>query len=309
MPFMPRLQSKSFASPDDVQTMPGMHVEMVGLDDTTVGHCKFEPGWRWSTDMAPLLGTSSCPMRHVGYTISGSLHVVMDDGQTLEIQPGTVFEIPAGHDKWVTGDDVWECIEWGASGRAMQAVLKDEGSRALATVMFTDIVESTTTLERIGDKAWHALLLRHNARLREDLNVYRGREVKTTGDGILAVFDSATRAVRCAAAMTRSARDMDLHLRVGVHTGEVEFSGGDARGIAVHAAARILSLAGPDEVLMSSTTSELLEGSGLQLEDAGMHELKGLSGRRQVFRLVELARDAGFSPLDVDGGLPTTRQG
>ena len=87
--------------------------------------------------------------------------------------------------------------------------------------------------------------------------------------------------------MTRSARDMDLHLRVGVHTGEVEFSGGDARGIAVHAAARILALAGPDEVLVSSTTSELLEGSGLQLEDAGTHELKGLSGKRQVYRSVE----------------------
>ena len=89
--------------------------------------------------------------------------------------------------------------------------------------------------------------------------------------------------------MTRSARSMQLHIRVGVHTGEVEFSGGDARGIAVHAAARIVALAGTDEVLVSSTTSELLEGSGLTLEDAGTHELKGLSGRRQVFRLVEAA--------------------
>jgi class 3 adenylate cyclase len=112
--------------------------------------------------------------------------------------------------------------------------------------------------------------------------------VKTTGDGFLAIFDSATRAVRCAAAMTRSARGLELHIRVGVHTGEVEFSGGDARGIAVHAAARILSLAGPDEVLVSSTTSELLEGSGLILEDAGTHELKGISGARHVFRLVDV---------------------
>jgi class 3 adenylate cyclase len=88
--------------------------------------------------------------------------------------------------------------------------------------------------------------------------------------------------------MTRSARGLELHIRVGVHTGEVEFSGGDARGIAVHAAARILSLAGPDEVLVSSTTSELLEGSGLILEDAGTHELKGISGARHVFRLVDV---------------------
>lgn len=286
---MPRLQSKNFATPDDVRTMPKVRFETVGLDDATVGHCSFEPGWRWSTDMRPLVGTRTCQIRHLGYTISGAVHIVMDDGETLDIGPGTVFEVPAGHDKWVLGDEPWVSIEWGASGRALGAALHEAGERALATVMFTDIVDSTTTLERIGDEAWHDLLLAHNARLRDELNVYRGREVKTTGDGFLAIFDSATRAVRCAAAMTRSARGMHLHIRVGVHTGEVEFSGGDARGIAVHAAARILALAGPDEVLISSTTSELLEGSGLILEDAGAHELKGFSGTRQVFRLVELA--------------------
>ena len=286
---MPRLQAKSFEQPDDVQAMPGMHVEMVGLEDTTVGHCRFRPGWRWSTEMASVLGTSSCPMRHVGYTMSGSLHVVMDDGQSLDIGPGTVFEIPPGHDKWVVGDDDWECIEWGATGRAMQVVMEDTAQRSLATVVFTDIVDSTRTLERVGDRAWRALLLTHNARLRQELNIYRGREVKTTGDGFLAIFDSPTRAARCAVAMSRAAHAMDLPIRVGVHTGEVEMSGEDARGIAVHAAARILALAGPDEVLVSSTTGELLEGSGLRLEDAGVHELKGLSGQRQLFRLVQAA--------------------
>ena len=128
-------------------------------------------------------------------------------------------------------------------------------------------------------------LVAHNGRIRDELNVYRGREVKTTGDGFLAIFDSATRAVRCAAAVTRSARAVDLRVRVGIHTGEVDISGGDARGIAVHAAARILSVAGPGEVLVSSTTAELLEGSGLLLEDAGTHELKGISGARRLFRL------------------------
>lgn len=286
---MPRLQSKNFATPDDVRTMPKVRFETVGLDDSTVGHCTFEPGWRWSTDVGPLVGTQTCQMRHLGYTISGSVRVVMDDGETLDISAGGVFEVPPGHDKWVLGDEPWVTIEWGASGRALGAALGEAGERTLATVMFTDIVDSTRTLERIGDEAWHDLLLAHNARLRAELNVYRGREVKTTGDGFLAIFDSATRAVRCAAVMTRSARGIDLHIRVGVHTGEVEFSGGDARGIAVHAAARILSLAGPDEVLVSSTTSELLEGSGLILEDAGTHELKGLSGTRHVFRLVGVA--------------------
>ena len=283
---MPRLQTKSFATPDDVRTMPKVRFDTVSLDDATVGHCIFQPGWRWSADLGPVMGMTSCPMRHLGYTMTGSLRVVMDDGEMLDIGPDSVFDIPPGHDKWVLGDEPWVTIEWGGSGRAMgEAQAEPGGVRSLATVMFTDIVDSTATLARVGDAAWRALLRTHDARLREELNVYRGREIKTTGDGFLAVFDSATRAVRCAAAMTRSARAMDLHIRVGVHTGEVETSGGDVRGIAVHAASRIVTLAGPDEVLVSSTTGDLLEGSGLVLEDAGEHELKGLSGTRQVFRL------------------------
>jgi class 3 adenylate cyclase len=266
--------------------MPGMQVEMVGLDDTMVGHCRFEPGWRWSRDMAPVLGTQSCPMRHVGYTIAGSLHVVMDDGQTLDIGPDTVFDIPPGHDKWVVGDEPWVTIEWGASGRALGAALQEAGARSLATVLFTDIVDSTARLQAIGDAGWRDLLAVHNARLREQLNVYRGREVKTTGDGLLAIFDSPTRALRCAVEMTRSVRTIGLEIRAGLHTGEIELVGDDVRGIAVHTAARILALAGPGEVLVSSTTGGLIEGSGIELEAAGAHELKGLPGLRQVFRLV-----------------------
>ncbi len=293
---MPRLQAKTFASPDDVRTMPKVRFATVALDDATVGHCRFEPGWRWSDDLGPAMGATSCPMRHLGYSMSGTIHVVMDDGQTLDIGPDTVFEIPPGHDKWVVGDEAWVTIEWGASGRAVRAALSDVGERSLATVMFTDIVDSTVQLERMGDAAWHDVLAAHNASLREELNVYRGREVKTTGDGILAIFDSATRAVQCAAAMVRSAQALELPIRIGLHTGEVELAGGDVRGIAVHAAARVLALAGPNEVLMSSTTSGLLEGSDLVVEDAGLHELKGLSGLRQVFRLVVKPSPSGAPP-------------
>jgi class 3 adenylate cyclase len=156
----------------------------------------------------------------------------------------------------------------------------------VATVLFTDIVDSTALLQRMGDSASMDLLRRHNISLRDDLNSFRGREVSTTGDGFLAVFDGATRAVRCAAAMTRSARSLGLRIRAAIHTGEVEFVGGDVRGVAVHAAARLPSLAGPDEVLVSSTTRDLIEGSGLVLEDAGTHELKGFAGGRQAFRVV-----------------------
>jgi len=283
---MPRLQAKSFLVPDDVRSMTKVRFETVALDDATVGHCQFEPGWRWSTDMGPVVGVPSCPIRHLGYSMSGVVRVAMDDGQTLDIGPDTVFDIPPGHDKWVVGDEPWVTIEWGASGRALGAALSESGARSLATVLFTDIVDSTARLQAIGDAAWRDLLAAHNGRLREQLNVHRGREVKTTGDGLLAIFDSPTRAVQCAAEMTRSVRAIGLEIRVGVHTGEVELVGDDVRGIAVHTAARVLALAGPGEVLVSATTGGLLEGSGLMLIDAGVHELKGLAGPRQVFRLV-----------------------
>jgi class 3 adenylate cyclase len=283
---MPRLQAKSFAVPDDSRTMTKVRFATVGLDDATVGHCRFEPGWRWSTDMGPMVGVPSCPIRHLGYSMSGAVRVVMDDGQTLDVGPDTVFDIPPGHDKWVIGDEPWVTIEWGASGRALGAALNESGARTLATVLFTDIVDSTARLQLIGDAAWRDLLAAHNARLREQLNVYRGREVKTTGDGLLAIFDSPTRAVRCAVEMTRCVRAIGLEIRVGLHTGEVELVGDDVRGIAVHTAARLLGLAGPSEVLVSATTGGLVEGSGIELEDAGIQELKGLAGTRQVFRLV-----------------------
>jgi class 3 adenylate cyclase len=231
------------------------------------------------------MGVTSCPIRHVGYSVSGTVRVVMDDGQTLDIEPNSVFEIPPGHDKWVVGDEPWVTIDWGATTRAMETALSDAGNRSLATVMFTDIVASTETLQRIGDAAWRDLLAAHNASLRVELSVFRGREVKTTGDGFLAVFDSATRAARCAIAMIGAARSMDLSIRVGINTGEIEVVGEDVRGIAVHTAARLLGLAGSDEVMISSTTRDLLDGTDIATEDAGLHELKGLSGARQVFRL------------------------
>lgn len=284
---MPRAQVKSFANPDEVRDIPSVYYATVHLGEATVGHCRFAPGWRWSVDVGPLFGRTSCPIRHIGYTISGSSRVEMDDGETLDIGADMAFDIPPGHDHWVVGDVPWETIEWGGSGRAVQEALEHSTARVLATVLFTDVVDSTRTLERLGDASWRDLLAAHNARLRMLLNVHGGREVKTTGDGVLAVFDSPTRAVRCARDIVRATRDSDLSVRVGLHTGELERIGEDVSGIAVHVAARLLPLASGDEVLVSSTTRDLVEGSGLVLADAGTHELKGVSGARQVYRLVD----------------------
>jgi class 3 adenylate cyclase len=281
---MPRLQAKPFANPDDTRMLSKTRFATVVLDDATVGHCVFEAGWRWSVDVAPLMGVTSCPVRHLGYSMSGSVRVQMDDGRTVDIGPDTAFDVPPGHDKWVLGDEPWETIEWGGSGRAVGAAIQDLGS-TLATVLFTDIVDSTAKLHELGDRAWHDLLAAHNSRLREAINVHRGREVKTTGDGILAVFDSPARAVRSAEEMVRAARGLGLEIRVGIHTGDLEVVGDDVRGLAVHTAARILGAAAPSEILLSQTTSALIEGSGIALESAGTHELKGLPEPRQLYRI------------------------
>ena len=282
---MPRLQFKSFTTPDEERAFPLGSAQIVTLDETTIGLARWEPGWRWSTHLATIAGTSSCQMHHLGYAVSGRLRVMMDDGQEIEIPPGSVYEIPSGHDANVAGDEPFITLEW-TSAHIVGIGLEGASERVLATVLFTDIVDSTATLQRMGDEAWRSLLNDHNRRMRDLLNRFRGREIVTTGDGFLAVFDSASRAVRCGLAMIGAVRDIGLSIRVGVHTGEVEFVGADARGVAVHAAARVVSRAGADEVLVSSTTRDLLEGSGLMLEDAGSHDLKGLSGSRSLYRVV-----------------------
>jgi class 3 adenylate cyclase len=282
---MPRLRFKTFATPDEVRPLPNGRAEVVSLDESTVARSVFNPGWRWSVDLAPIMGTRSCQVHHLGHAISGVMRVVTDDGDTLDIPPGSIYEIPPGHDAWVVGDEPWVTVEW-TSARIVGIGPEGPGERVLATVLFTDIVDSTARLQELGDVPWQELLRLHNARLRSDVNAFRGREVKTTGDGFLVVFDGATKAVRCAGAMTRSARDLGLAIRVGIHTGEVQFVGEDVLGVAVHAAARVMALAGPGEVLVSSTTRDLLDGSGILLQEAGTHELKGLAGGRLVFRLV-----------------------
>jgi class 3 adenylate cyclase len=281
---VPRLQAKRFEDADETRSVPRASLRVVNLDEVAVGLAVWEPGWRWSIDLRPIAGTDSCENHHLGYAQSGMLEVQTEDGERLVIRGGTVYEIPPRHDAWVVGDEPFVTVEW-TSSRLVGVSPEAGGERVLATVLFTDIVDSTATLERLGDAAWRELLLSHNSRLRSVLNEYRGREVATTGDGFLAVFDGATRAARCGAAMVRAARQLGVRIRVGMHSGEVEFIAGNARGVAVHTAARVLSVAGPDEVVVSETTHGLLEGSGLAFEDAGRHTLKGLSGERQMYRL------------------------
>jgi pimeloyl-ACP methyl ester carboxylesterase len=158
-----------------------------------------------------------------------------------------------------------------------------EINRMLATILFTDIVGSTERAAELGDRRWRALLDRHDAVVRAQLDRFRGRQVRSTGDGVFASFDGAARAVRAAAAVREALRPLDLQVRAGLHTGEVELRGGSPNGIAVHIAARVSELAGAGEVLVSQTVKDLTVGSGLTFESRGAHSLKGVPGEWQLY--------------------------
>jgi class 3 adenylate cyclase len=158
-----------------------------------------------------------------------------------------------------------------------------ELDRVLATVMFTDIVDSTKRAAALGDRMWRATLERHDEIVRQQLSRFRGREVKHTGDGFLATFDGPARAVRCASAIADTMQPIGLAVRGGLHTGEIELKGDDIGGIAVNVAARVAAMAGPNETLVSSTVRDLVAGSGLRFEDRGRHALKGLPEDVQLY--------------------------
>jgi class 3 adenylate cyclase len=158
-----------------------------------------------------------------------------------------------------------------------------EIDRVLATVLLTDIVGSTIKAESLGDRGWRDLLDAHNGAVRKELNRFRGHEVKSLGDGFLATFDGPARAIRCACAIAQAVKPLGIDVRAGLHTGEVEYSDDDVRGIAVHLAARVSALASPGEVLVSRTVRDLVAGSGLRFLERGNHVLKGIQEPMQLF--------------------------
>jgi class 3 adenylate cyclase len=155
--------------------------------------------------------------------------------------------------------------------------------RVLATVLFTDIVDSTRSAAEMGDQTWRRLLDSHDELAKQMVEKHRGTLIKSTGDGILATFDGPGRAVRCALAFETASKQIGLPLRAGLHTGEIEIRGRDIGGIAVHAAARVMAQSNADEVLVSRVVTDLVAGAGLKFSDRGSHELKGLPGRWDLF--------------------------
>ena len=197
--------------------------------------------------------------------------------------------IPGGKYVELPGRNMYHFVEpWRASFQEIaqfltgqQAEVADD--RVLATVLFTDIVNSTRRAAEMGDRDWHALLDAHDAVVRSQLVRFRGREVNTSGDGFLAMFDGPQRAIRCAMAIRDAVQALGIQVRAGLHTGECEIRGDNIGGIGVHIGARVSALAGPNDVLVSSTLRDLVIGSGIEFEERGDYELKGVPGEWRLF--------------------------
>jgi class 3 adenylate cyclase len=276
---------KSFRDPDNTMALDGVAERQVELGDLTVGRQRMEPGWRWSTHVRPHVGGELCQARHVGVVLAGRLGIKLRDGTTFELGADDVFDIPPGHDGYVIGHEAVETIEW-AGSRAFWGTRAGGHGRALATLLFTDLVDSTALANRLGDGAWRTLLSDHFESARTQLERFHGREVKTTGDGLLATFEGPAQALQGAAAIRQAANKQDLHVRAAVHVGEVEVVGSDLRGVAVHEAARIMAEALDDEILVSETTRALALTSGLAFEDRGSRALKGFPGDWRLFAYI-----------------------
>jgi class 3 adenylate cyclase len=203
---------------------------------------------------------------------------------TASVIPGARFvEIPGSEHIpfWTAADPVVEEIRrFTESIRGEEAVL----NRVLATVLFTDIVDSTAQSATMGDHGWRAVQERHDQLVRGQIARYNGREIKTLGDGFLATFDGPARGILCAQAIAKGARGLGIEVRAGLHTGEVSFEGDDVAGLGVAIGARVGAKAAPSEVLVSQTVRDLVAGSGLTFEDAGEHELKGVPDRWRLYR-------------------------
>jgi class 3 adenylate cyclase len=280
--LMTGLNVRSLLKPEETITFPGATQGIVELGDLTVGRFVAQPGWRWSEHVRPEVGGEWCRARHLGVVISGRIHVITEDGTEMEAGPDDAYDIPPGHDAYVVGDEPLVQIEW----QGLRTFVGSRGGirrRRLTTLLFTDLVESTSRAAELGDAAWRELLSRHYDSARNELDRFGGREVKTTGDGILAAFDGPAAALRCAAAIRSAAALHHLQIRAGVHVGEVDLVGTEVEGLAVHEAARIMAAAGPQEILASEITRSLLISSGIDLEDRGLHSLKGLPGENRLF--------------------------
>ena len=275
---------RNFDDPDESVELERLSAKVLSLGGLSLGLDTHQPGWHWKEHVRPLVGTDWCETHHIGYLISGRMAVRLRDGTVLEARGGDAVDLPPGHDAWVMGEEPCVMVTW-MGGTTWLAPLWTLKERVLVTLLFTDIVDSTASAQRLGDQRWRDLLASHNQRTSDAVDRYRGRLIKFTGDGALALFDGAVRAVKCALTCTREAAELGLAIRAGVQTGEVEVINEDVHGLAIHEAQRIMTHADPGEVLVSATTMALARDPLLAFEGQGDVHLRGLDEPIGLYRV------------------------
>jgi class 3 adenylate cyclase len=237
------------------------------------------------TDVRPVLGSIQAPT--LVLRRRGDRHIRAGHAEAVAhaIPNARLVELDGEDNLWFAGntDEVVEHIESFLTGKRTVA----STTRVLSTVLFTDIVDSTKRAAAAGDAAWRATLEAHNALVERQVAAFRGSLVHFTGDGVLVTFDGPARAIQCATAIRDAVHELGLEVRAGLHTGEIELVDDDVAGIAVHLAARIMALAGPDEVYVSGSVPALVLGSGIEFEDRGRHTLKGVPDTWPVFAVID----------------------
>jgi class 3 adenylate cyclase len=278
---MPRRILASFDSSHEVNEGGGVREEVLQLEDMAVARTVHPVGWKWSTDVKPIVGTDLCQHRHVGFVLSGRLVFQLADGSIHRAAEWNAYDVPPGHDSWVEGEAPAVVLEWVGLREWLKPSHRE---RILASLLFTDIVDSTVLASRLGDKVWRARLEAHDAVVRGVLQETRGIEIKTTGDGFLCRFDGVAQGLTAAMRIRERMRTLELEVRQGFHVGEVELRGKDVAGLAVHEAARVAASSGAGEVRVSAIVHSLASGA-FSFEALGARVLKGFEGPRELFLL------------------------
>ena len=276
------LEVRDLGDPEAVVPYPLGETHQVRLAGTVISRIVLQPGWSWLEHAQPQVGTPSCELYHRGVVLGGRFGVRTDDGGEIVIEPNHVYDIRPGHVTWVEGDQEVVMLDWAGGGGF--GVSPEGGARSIATILFTDIVDSSGRAQRGGDVAWQKTVEMHDTVVRSVLLEFGGREMNTAGDSFLVLFDSAERAIRCGLALVAALAAIGIDIRAGVHSGEVVLANDEVHGVAVNVASRVVGAAAPGEVLVSGVTRELAEGArGLTFESRGRHRLKGVEREQELF--------------------------
>jgi class 3 adenylate cyclase len=277
------IERKSLNDPDGSIAFSKGEGSYARVGTITVGRAILQPGWRWSVDVQPNVGTPSCQVHHLHIVLRGSFAVRMNDGAEVVFVAGDVCDVPPGHDSWVVGDEAAEILDIAGNVEEFGTPALHTGT--VVTLLMTDIVGSTELADRVGDPTWRQTLELHNRIVRAQFDRFRGMEIATTGDGFLATFTSALGALHAARAISAAVLECGIKVRIGVHTGEVEVANGDVKGLAVHATSRIMAVGGASEVVVSDVTRVLGLGGPFRFDALGEHQLKGIAAPLELFRL------------------------